>query len=143
MGDVTPGGEKEMGEGRGFTKKILHYLIDAGVTSLWCHATLCRFVISSEHLLKIAEMLNEQQLSDRQNDAPRIIDFVEVAKKEPNALFECYVVLWMREDERFAVEGVVLPAERQDLADELKAKALAPPDEEGSINADVIHMWWD
>jgi hypothetical protein len=134
-----------MGVGGGVTKRILHYLVDAGVTSLWCHATICRFTVSSEHLLKIAEMLNEQQLNDRQNEAPRIIDFVEVAKKEPNALFDCYVVLWMREDERFAVEGVILPAERQDLADELKAKALAPPDEEGSINANagVIRMWWD
>jgi len=132
-----------MGEGRGFTKRIMHYLVDAGVTSLWCHATICRFVVSSEHLLKIAEMLNEQQLNDRQNEAPRIIDFVEVARKEPNALFECYVVLWMREDERFAIEGVILPAERQDLADELRNKALAPPDEiEGSING-VIRMWWD
>jgi hypothetical protein len=99
--------------------------------------------VGSEHLLKIAEMLPKEQLNDRQNEAPRVADFVEVAKKEPNAFFDCYVVLWLRDDERFAVEGVILPAERQDLADELKAKALAPPDEEGSINAGVIRMWWD
>jgi hypothetical protein len=133
----------------GFTDKVLEYLkehyveviMEPGEFGIW------RGTVTSEQLLKIAEMLPRKQLRERQNNGPTLRSFLEVAKSEPRALFEIYVVTKARPDERVTVEGALIPHDRQDLVKLLRRRAKARPDEyfeDVEINGiKYVRMWWD
>jgi hypothetical protein len=104
-------------------------------------------VVNSEQLLKIAEMLPKKQLRERQNEGPTLRSFITVAKKEPRALFEIYVVPAFRPDERVSVTGAYIPHDRQDLVKFLIKRALAKPDDYDDnvvVNGiKYVFVWWD
>jgi len=133
----------------GFTDKVLEYLKEHHVEVLVEPAKLgiWRGTITSEQLLKIAEMLPRGQLRERQNNGPNLKAFLEVAKSEPRALFEIYVIPKIRPDERVTVEGTLIPHDRQDLVKLLRRRAKAKPDEyfkDVEINGiKYVRMWWD
>jgi hypothetical protein len=140
---------------RGFTDAILERLRPRFVYSFGTYSS----ELESNELLSIKDLLPPEQFKERQNASPTLADFMEVAEKEPKALFMTYIVPKGRPDERVTVEGACVPQERKDLIDFLHKKALYPPDEEGpwhKIKATVgMHdgayqapeeyycMWWD
>jgi hypothetical protein len=131
----------------GFTRKVLEMLKSEQMRCI--SEGYCSGVISAEKLVKVAELVPEDNLEDRQNESPRFMDFVEVAKAEPRAKFEVYVVTYVREDERVAVEGALMPLDRADLIIQLLDKALKEPNECEIKRvctpecAYYIRMWWD
>jgi hypothetical protein len=127
---------------RGFTRPILELLaerLERRVGGIYTG------VLASEELLRAAELLPPANLEDRQNCAPRLRDFLRVARAEPRALFEVYVVPDEREDERFAVEGAYVPSDRPDLVGYLYRRGAQPDREEVVVVGGVVyhHMWWD
>jgi hypothetical protein len=132
---------------RGFTRKVLEMLKSEQMRCI--SEDYCSGVISAEKLVKVAELVPEDNLEDRQNESPRFRDFVEVAKAEPRAKFEVYVITEVREDERVTVEGALMPLDRADLIIQLLDKALREPDECKIIKMCTpectyyIRMWWD
>jgi hypothetical protein len=140
---------------RGFTDAILERLRPRFVYSFGTYSS----ELESNELLSIKDLLPPEQFKERQNASPTLADFMEVAEKEPKALFMTYIVPKGRPDERVTVEGACVPQERKDLIDFLHKKALYPPDEEGpwhKVKATVgMHdgayqapeeyycMWWD
>jgi hypothetical protein len=133
----------------GFTDRVLEYLKEHHVEVLMEPSKfgIWRGTITSEQLLKIAEMLPRGQLRERQNDGPNLKAFLEVAKSEPRALFEIYVIPKIRPDERITVDGALIPRDRQDLVKLLRRRARARPDEyfeDVEINGiKYVRMWWD
>jgi hypothetical protein len=123
---------------KGFTDKILEALPKA-----W-HARGDIHVgeLSSDNLLGIASMLPKENLNDRHNFAPKVKDFVALAKKDPNILFRAYVVPKSRADERFSIDGVFIPKERKDLVSFIKKKAKDKPDIESEAG-EYYYLWWD
>jgi hypothetical protein len=127
---------------KGFTRPILELLAgrlerrDGGVYT---------GVLASGELLRAAELLPPANLEDRQNCAPSLRDFLSVARAEPRALFEVYVVPDEREDERLTVEGVYVPSDRPDLIGYLYRQGAQPDREEVVVVGGVVyhHMWWD
>jgi hypothetical protein len=134
---------------QGFTSPILAYVSSNNVhvlSTAWT-AGIWIFIVNSEQLLKIAEMLPKKQLNERQNESPTLRSFIAVAKKEPRALFEIYIVPALRPDERVVTDGAYIPYDRQELVKFLLKRALAKPDEYDD-NAMVsgkryVWMWWD
>jgi len=129
-----------------FTRKVLEYL----KSELRCPSEdYCSGVVSAEQLVKVAEMVPIHNFRDRQNESPAFGDFVEVAKTEPRAKFEVYVITEVREDERVTVEGAWLPLDRADLVKLLLDKALREPNECEIRKicapecAYYIRLWWD
>jgi hypothetical protein len=129
----------------GFTRKVLEELREG--SSRWIEiGEYHRCTATAEALLRAAALLPKANLSDRQNEAPRLRDFLEVARGEPRALFEAYVIDWARDDERLTVDGALIPADRQDLIAFLRKKAKAEPDEFGEVEVGGlkhVRMWWD
>ena len=110
--------------------------------------------VPSEVLLEVVSTLpKENYEEERQNNSPRIQDFVEIAKKEPRARFNLYVITKERDDERLTIEGVFIPKDRTDLIRFALEKALRRPDEEavvyllqyptGTKPEEYFFMWWD
>jgi hypothetical protein len=127
---------------RGFTRPILRLL--AGKLERRGGGVYTG-VLASGELLRAAELLPPANLEDRQNFAPRLRDFLRVARAEPRALFEVYVVPEEREDERLAVEGAYVPSDRPDLIGYLYEMGAQPDREEVVVVGGVVyhHMWWD
>jgi len=129
----------------GFTRKVLEELREG--SSGWVElGGYRRCTATAEALLRAAALLPRANLSDRQNEAPRLCDFLEVARSEPRALFEVYVIDWARDDERLTVDGALVPTDRQDLMAFLRRKAKAKPDELQEVEvggAKYVRMWWD
>jgi hypothetical protein len=128
----------------GFTNKILEYLRERRVEILAEYGIYVT-VVNSEQLLEIAGMLPPEQLSDRQNKAPTFGDFVEIAKREPRALFEMHIVPSIRPDERVAINGTYLPLENCGLIVQLLNRALAKPDQLDIYEKDgtwYIWLYW-
>ncbi|MGC8870908.1 MAG: hypothetical protein ACP5PT_07460 [Brevinematia bacterium] len=125
-------------EPRGFTKKVVETLRNYLTEDFG----ILRGRIPSEALLKIVPLLPSEQLEERQNNSPMLKDFVEVAEKEPRAMFQCYIVTEERSDERITVEGIEIPEEREDLISLIRERAVYPPDEEGILEGYYM-MWWD
>jgi hypothetical protein len=127
---------------RGFTRPILELLaerLERRVGGIYTG------VLASGELLKAAELLPPANLEDRQNCAPKLSDFLRVARAEPRALFEVYVVPDEREDERLAVEGVYVPSDRPDLVGYLYRRGAQPDREEVAVIGRTVYhyMWWD
>lgn len=102
--------EKEFRFGpKGFTDKIIEILgkesISIGSSCLKYHT------ITTEQLLTIQPLLSEDNLNIRQNFSPSVREFMELAQDCPSALFDCRVITKERDDELFAIEGVLLPTE--------------------------------
>lgn len=141
---------------KGFTDAIIRRLLQPKIGYVF---GIYEGALKSDDLLSIKDLLPPEQFQERQNSSPTLADFMEVAEKEPKALFMTYIVPKGRPDERVTVEGACVPQERKDLIDFLHKKALYPPDEEGpwhKIKATVgMHdgayqapeeyycMWWD
>jgi len=151
----------------GFTKKIVPLLekyrynpYNEGILDHMYYVA-----VPSDVIIKIAGMISKSNVEeDRQNFSPLFKDFLEVAKREPRALFELYVITWFRGDERVTIDGVLLPADREDLKEYLMEKAMQEPEEynmmeyklylsiwdmkdpnDGKIdpNLTYMRMWWD
>jgi len=140
--------------GYGFTRKVIEYLnleeqMRKWLESIgvkWSPDDYYRGVATAEQLIKVAEMIPKANLRDRQNDSPTFRTFLEVAKREPRALFELYVITEVRPDERVTVDGVLIPADRQDLIKYVLKRALKEPNEmwEEEVNGiKYVRMWWD
>jgi hypothetical protein len=127
---------------RGFTRPILKLLaerLERRVGGIYTG------VLASGELLKAAELLPPANLEDRQNFAPRLSDFLRVARAEPRALFEVYVVPDEREDERLTAVGAYLPSDRPDLVGYLYKMGAQPDREEVAVVGGAVYhyMWWD
>jgi hypothetical protein len=148
---MEPGDPVVPEEKRGFTKKVLEYLRDTKAelkcySCDYCRGDYCSGRVTAEQLLKIAEMVPPENLEDRQNEAPKFADFVEVARREPRAPFEIYIITHVRPDERVTVDGALIPADRQDLLDWLLSRALGEPDERSAVklgDREYVRVWWD
>jgi hypothetical protein len=138
----------------GFTRKVIEYLDLEGQMRKWMESLgvepfpmgYYRGDATAEQLIKVAEMIPRANLRDRQNDAPNFEAFLEVARREPRAIFELYVIPEARADERVTVDGALVPVDRQDLVEFLKGKAKAEPDEFGEVEvggAKYVRLWWD
>jgi hypothetical protein len=151
----------------GFTDKVMQKLAKYGEErSNDFYSDYRRyFAVPSDVLIDIANMLPKENIEeDRQNDSPLFKDFLELAKKDPRILFEVYVITSARWDERVTIDGVLLPADREDLKEYLMEKAMQEPDEynmmeyklylsiwdmkdpnDGKIdpNLTYMRMWWD
>jgi hypothetical protein len=125
----------------GFTDKVLEYLRERRVAVLEEYG-IYRATVNSEQLLEIAGMLPPEQFSDRQIKAPTFGDFVEVAKREPEALFDIYIVPSIRPDERVSINGVYLPLENCGLIVQLLDRALDKPDEFDVYKKDGKWYMW-
>jgi hypothetical protein len=130
----------------GFTRKVLEYLR----SELRCPSEdYCSGTISAEQLVRVAEVVPPHNLEERQNESPTFRDFVEVAKAEPRARFEVYVVTEVRSDERVTVEGAWIPLDRADLIKQLLDSALKEPDECEIRKVCApectyyVRLWWD
>jgi len=125
----------------GFTDAAVRLL--AGKLKL--HGGIYVGVVAAEELLKVAELLPPANLDDSQNAAPALRDFLEVARAEPRALFQVYVVPSTRPDERLTVEGVYVPSDRPDLIGFLYRRGAQPSREDVvEVGGTVYHyMWWD
>jgi hypothetical protein len=135
---------------KGFTRKVIEVLredlVDWEIRMNWPGLNYRRGRVTSEKLLKAAALLPKVNLGDRQNDSPTLRAFLRVAREEPRALFEVYVIDERRDDERLTVDGALIPADRQDLVEFLKGRAKAEPDEFGEVEvggAKYVRMWWD
>jgi len=112
--------------GESFTKRVLELLKN----ELKCTSEVyCSGIISAEQLVKVAEIVPQHILEDRHFMAPTFKDFVEIAKAEPRARFEVYVVTDAGKEERMAVAGTWIPLGRSDLINKLLEKALKEPNE--------------
>jgi hypothetical protein len=132
--------ERLYGE-KGFTNKIIEKLGDKLRRNPY-DKTYLGGTITSQDLLSIVPLIPEENLEDRQNDSPTLRDFIEVARKEPNALFEVYVITEDRDDERITVDGVYIPIDN--VVDFLYSKALEMPNEEYiTEDGKYRYMWWD
>ena len=104
-----------------------------------------RGVISRKRLLGLLPYIPVSVLFDRQNEAPLILDFIDVECND--AYYETYIVGKDRWDERITIDGIILPIFDCDFeARELLRSALAVPDEFEHIRiGDKIYlrMWWD
>jgi hypothetical protein len=99
--------------------------------------------VPSEVLLQIVPLLPKKNYEEeRQNYSPTIKDFVEIAKKEPRAKFDLYIITKERDDERLTIETIYLPKERNDLVISVLEKALDYPDAKGFFE-EYFYMWWD
>jgi hypothetical protein len=126
---------------KGFTKKIIEQLGNKLERDPYDKTCLVG-VITSQDLLSIVPLIPEENLDDRQNDSPALRDFIEVARKEPNALFDVYVVTEDREDERITVDGVYIPTDN--VIDFLYSQAKDMPTEEYiTEDGKYRRMWWD
>jgi hypothetical protein len=128
----------------GFTDQVLEYLTKNNV-KLEPGAGIYRAIVNSKQLIDISKMLPPEQLEERQNESPTFKDFLEVAMKEPRALFEIYIVPKWRFDERVTVDGVHLPNDPE-LVDLLLSRALNKPDEKvfyNKNNTQYVYLWWD
>jgi hypothetical protein len=135
---------------KGFTKKIIESLHDYLTTphiKAYGEGYYFYADVPSEVLLKVATLLPKENLEIRQNNSPRVADFIEVAKMEPRALFYLYVISEIREDERLSIEAVAIPSERKDVIKFILQKALAKPDYDRILSYEVYegrrYMWWD
>ena len=135
---------------KGFTKKIIESLHDYLTTphiKTYGEGYYFYADVPSEVLLKVATLLPKENLEIRQNNSPRVADFIEVAKMEPRALFYLYVISEIREDERLSIEAVAIPYEREDVIKFILQKALAMPDYDRFLSYEVYkgrrYMWWD
>jgi hypothetical protein len=141
----SAGGEGGMGVygRRGFTRDVLYVLSGKlnRVSEDFLYGT-----VTAKELLEAVKHVPPANLEDRQNESPKLKYFVEVAEKEPRALFEVYVVTDVRDDERLTVDGVLIPRDRPDLIYHVMKKALAAPDEFDVVlhnGIEYIRMWWD
>jgi hypothetical protein len=128
---------------RGFTQKVREVL--SGRLQKVSEDFLYGTVTASE-LLCAVQYVPPANLNDRQNEAPMLKHFVEVAKVEPRSLFEVYIITDVRDDERLTVDGALIPKDRPDLIYYLFTKAEAAPDEFDIINEngiEYVRMWWD
>jgi len=121
---------------RGFTRKVLEMLKLPKRDHCYYKGR-----ITSAQLIEVAKLLPDLNLNDRQNFGPTVRDFVEVAKREPRAQFEVYVITEPRDDERFTVEGVWIPSDRQDLIEFILRQGGYP--EEVIKSKNYIGIWWD
>ena len=130
-------------EPAGFTNKIIEKLGDKLRRNPY-DKTYYSGVITSQDLLSIASLLPEENLNDRQNYSPALKDFIEVARKEPKALFEVYLITEDRDDERITIDGVSIPVNRSELIQFILEKALEEADENNLVlNNEYRRMWWD
>jgi len=128
---------------RGFTREILYLLSGKlnRVSEDFLYGT-----VTAKELLEAVKHIPPANLEDRQNEAPKLKYFVEVAEKEPRALFEVYIITDVRDDERLTVDGVLIPKDRPDLIYYIMKRALAAPDEFDVIlhnGVEYVRMWWD
>lgn len=135
---------------KGFTKKIIETLQDyraTPITEAYVEGYYLFVDVPSEVLLKVATLLPKENLEIRQNNSPRVADFIEVAKMEPRVLFYFYVISEIREDERLSIEAVAIPPEQKDVIKFILQKALAKPDYDRILSYEVYegrrYMWWD
>jgi hypothetical protein len=138
--------EKRLYGRRGFTDEVLKCLGVERNLDYERFGHLYPATVTAEQLLAISKMVPEANWEDRQNEAPSFRAFVEAAEAEPRAMFEIYVVPEARRDERVTVTGAWLPAERRDLAEALRSKAKAEPDELMELErmgVRYVRMWWD
>jgi hypothetical protein len=124
---------------KGFTRKVLEIL------RLPKHRLFENYYsgyVTSSQLIEVSEVLPPENLEERQNFSPRVRDFVEVARAEPKAIFEVYVIPEEREDERLSVEGCWIPSDRQDLVELLLSRARGRPDTFERVG-NYVRVWWD
>lgn len=69
---------------------------------------LLRYLVPSAELISTIERYPDQ-LSRYKNESPTIADFVEMAKKVPDAMFEVDVICEFRPDEQVLVDGIRVP----------------------------------
>jgi hypothetical protein len=136
--------EKMFGQ-HGFTDTVLGYLRSIGYQPK-SFGGVYEVMVNSKELIDISKLLPQKNLEARHNDAPRFIDFVEIAMKEPLAHFKIYIVEKYRWDERVCVDGVYIPVEREDLIRMVKERAKREPDEKFLVKIGFmtcLWMWWD
>jgi len=73
-----------------FTEKVVEVLRDQ-LVDVTGHGTYYRGVITAQQLVEIAKLPPKEELEELVNEIPPIKDFVELAKREPSALFLIHV----------------------------------------------------
>jgi hypothetical protein len=108
-----------------FTKKIVEVL-RGQLVDVTGRGTYYKGVITAQQLVEVAKLLPKEELEDLVNNIPPIKDFVELAKREPSALFLVNVYL----DDCVIVDGMLVPWDRIEFAKaavrELKKRRLNP-----------------
>jgi len=108
-----------------------------------------RGYVPSQALLTVSDLIPPENLRLRQNASPTVRDFVEFARKNPEAYFLFYVIGRDREDERVSIEGACLPEEKPDTMKrlkELEKRAKGRPDAYDRVRIKgkiYICSWWD
>jgi hypothetical protein len=124
---------------KGFTKRIIDKLRPRLVVS----GDIFEGELRGDELLSVKGLLPPEQFGERQHYAPTLGDFMEVAEKEPRAIFVVYIVPSYRSDEGVTVRGAYVPLERPDMIEFLLKKALFPPDRAYKTPEKYYYMWWD
>jgi hypothetical protein len=90
------------------------------------HGKYYKGVITAQQIVEVARLIPKEELEDLVNEIPPIKDFVELAKREPSALFLVNVYL----DDCVIVEGMLIPWDKMEFAKtligELKKRRLNP-----------------
>lgn len=90
---------------------------------------------------KLLDRLPEEHGKDRQNDSPTFAEFVELAEQFDGTL--CGYVVWSdRDDERIAVDTLIVPREKGAVVFAWFAEHDYEPDEDEE-REDFRRFWWD
>jgi hypothetical protein len=143
--DVSKQGRLLRGTSPGFTKPILDAL--RGSSQLSGSGDSYRFrELTASGLLRIAGMLPSANIGYRADyEAPPVAAYVEVARREPRALFDGYVVTAPRSDERFAITAALIPADNKTAIDHLRRNARDEPFYESTVTrggVQYVRMSW-
>ena len=132
---------------RGFTRKVLEILEKApDYAKLYREPirkpTFQQYTVDAKTLLQIATVLPPENLEDRQNWAPPLKAFVQLASEVPDTYYEIYVVTEERHDERVTVEGVIFPLNAKETVREILLAEGDEPDDE-QVRGVAVRWWWD